>query len=62
MESGNLHPPFWLKPAGVQTALASAGMRAWGKNSMVDAARETILTTADGVRLSGIHEPSTPPP
>lgn len=53
MESGNLNPPFLLKPAGVQTALASAGMRAWGKNPMVDAARETILTTTDGVRLSG---------
>ena len=53
IECGTLNPPFWLKPAGVQTALASAGMRAWGKNPMVDAARETILTTADGVRLSG---------
>jgi predicted alpha/beta-fold hydrolase len=53
MESGKLNPPFWLKPAGVQTALASAGMRAWGKNPMVDAARETILTTAEGVRLLG---------
>ncbi len=53
MESGKLNPPFWLKPAGVQTALASAGMRAWGNNPMVDAAREAILTTAEGVRLSG---------
>ncbi|MEE4113697.1 MAG: alpha/beta fold hydrolase [Desulfobacteraceae bacterium] len=53
MESGNLNPPFWLKPAGVQTTLASAGVRAWGKNPIVGAARETILTTADGVRLSG---------
>ena len=53
IEFGNLDPPFLLKPAGVQTALASAGMRAWGKNPMVDAARETILTTADGVRLLG---------
>jgi len=53
MESDILNPPFWLKPAGIQTTLASAGMRAWGKNPMVDAARETILTTADGVRLLG---------
>ena len=53
MEPDILNPPFWLKPAGVQTMLASAGMRAWGKNPMVDAARETILTTADGVRLLG---------
>ena len=43
VESGTLNPPFLLKPAGVQTALASAGMRAWGKNPMLDAARETDL-------------------
>lgn len=42
-----------MKPAGVQTALASAGLRAWGKNPMVNAAQETILTTADGVSLLG---------
>jgi len=53
MASGTFNPPFLLKPAGVQTALASAGMRAWGKNSMIDAAREIILTTVDGVRLLG---------
>ncbi|WP_319406051.1 alpha/beta fold hydrolase [uncultured Desulfosarcina sp.] len=53
MESGTLNPPFLLKPAGVQTALASAGLRAWGKNPMVDAAREVILTTVEGVRLLG---------
>ena len=53
MESDILNPPFWLKPAGVQTMLASAGVRAWGKNPMLDAARETILATADGVRLLG---------
>jgi hypothetical protein len=53
MQSGCLNPPLWLKPAGVQTALASAGLRAWGKNPMLDAAREMILTCADGVRLLG---------
>ncbi len=53
MEPTSLNPPFFLRPAGVQTVLASAGLRAWGKNPMVDAARETILTTAEGVRLLG---------
>lgn len=53
MESKRLNPPSFLKPAGVQTILASAGLRAWGKNPMVEAARKTILTTADGVRLLG---------
>jgi len=49
----NLNPPFFLKPTGVQTVLASAKLRALGKNPMVDAAREVILTTAEGVRLLG---------
>ncbi|MBC2711574.1 MAG: alpha/beta fold hydrolase [Desulfosarcina sp.] len=53
MEPGRLNPPFFLKPAGVQTVLASAGLRAWGENPMVDAAREIILTTGEGVRLLG---------
>ena len=53
MKPGSLNPPFLLKPAGVQTVLASAGLRAWGKNPMLDAARETILTTGEGVRLLG---------
>jgi predicted alpha/beta-fold hydrolase len=53
MQSGSLNPPFLLKPAAVQTVLASAGLRAWGKNPMVGAAREIILTTAEGVRLLG---------
>lgn len=48
-----LNPPYLLRPAGVQTVLASAGLRAWGKNPMRDAARETILSVAEGVRLLG---------
>jgi predicted alpha/beta-fold hydrolase len=50
---GQLHPPWLLRPAGLQTMLASAGLRAWGNNPMVLAARETILTTREGVRLLG---------
>ncbi|BBO70574.1 hydrolase [Desulfosarcina alkanivorans] len=53
MDPLRLNPPFWLRPAGVQTVLASAGLRALGRNAMVDAARQTILTTAEGVRLLG---------
>ncbi len=53
MESGRLDPPFFLKPTGIQTVLASAGVRAWGKNPMVDVAREVLLTTAEGVHLLG---------
>lgn len=53
MESSFFNPPFLLKPAGVQTVLASAGLRAWGKNPMVAAARQTILTTGESIRLLG---------
>jgi uncharacterized protein len=46
-------PPLFLKSATIQTVLASAGLRAWGKNPMLDSACGTILTTAEGVRLLG---------
>jgi predicted alpha/beta-fold hydrolase len=53
MESGSFNPLFFLKPAGVQTVLASAGLRAWGSNPMVAGAQETIIVTDEGVRLLG---------
>jgi len=53
MVSRSLNPPFYLKPAGIQTLLASARLRAWGKNPMLDACRSVILTTVEGVRLLG---------
>ena len=53
MRRDSLNPPSLLKPAGIQTVLASVGLRAWGKNPMLDVARETILTTSEGVRLLG---------
>jgi predicted alpha/beta-fold hydrolase len=53
MQSFRLNPPFLLRPAGVQTLLASAGLRAWGKNPMLGAARQMILTTVGGIRLLG---------
>ncbi|WP_162459047.1 YheT family hydrolase [Desulfosarcina ovata] len=46
-------PPVFLRPAMIQTLLASAALRAWGKNSMLAAACETVLTSAEGVRLLG---------
>jgi len=49
----DLNPPFFLKPAGIQTVMASAGLRALGKNPMVDTAREVVLTTNEGIRLLG---------
>ena len=40
-----------------QTLLASAAIRARGRHPMEVAARDVILTTAQGVRLLGIHSP-----
>ena len=53
LAAATLNPPFFLKPSGIQTVLASAGLRAWGKNPMVEVAREMILTTDEGIRLLG---------
>lgn len=47
------NPPFFLKPAGIQTLLASAGIRARGSNPMLAAAESRIITTAGGIRLLG---------
>ncbi len=53
MQPGRFTPPFYLKPTAIQTVLASARLRAWGKNPMLEAARETVVTTAQGIRLLG---------
>lgn len=47
------NPPFPLKSAVVQTVMASAGLRALGPNPMLSAARETVVTSGNGVRLLG---------
>ena len=41
--------------------LASAGLRAWGDNPMMRVARETILTTREGIRLLGYHSAHSRP-
>ena len=53
----SFRPPFYLKPPMIQTLLASAPLRARGRHPMEAAAREVILTTAQGVRLLGYHSP-----
>lgn len=53
MQPSRFTPPFYLKPTAVQTVLASAGLRAWGKNPMLEAAHETVVTTVQGIRLLG---------
>ncbi len=46
-------PPFYLENGLVQTFLASAKLRATGKNKMAESARETIIHTTEGIRLLG---------
>lgn len=48
-------PPWWLRPATVQTVLASFRPGAKAPDAVTAVARETILTTAEGVRLLGLH-------
>ena len=50
-------PPWYLRSGRIQTILASSRFRAWGQNPVLDAAREVIIETADGVRLQGYHSP-----
>lgn len=48
-------PPFYLRSATLQTVLASLKLRTMGKNPMVEASSEMILTVEDGVRLQGFY-------
>jgi predicted alpha/beta-fold hydrolase len=50
-------PPFYMKSAFIQTLLASGKFRAWGKNPMLDSAREIILNPVGDVRLQGFYSP-----
>lgn len=46
-------PPFWAKSPVAQTSLNRMKFRRWGANPMIENAKETIITTADGTRLQG---------
>jgi len=52
------NPAFFLKNAHIQTYLASSRLRVMGKNPMLDAAKETIITTKAGVRLLASYSPA----
>lgn len=51
-------PPFWMRSAFVQTAIASMKFRKRGPNPMLDAAEERIIECDDGVRLLGSYSPN----
>ena len=46
-----------LRPAMLQTILASRKIRMRGQGPLLGAAREVILESGDGVRLQGFHSP-----
>jgi predicted alpha/beta-fold hydrolase len=50
-------PPWYLRSGQIQTILASAPLRAWGKNPVRDAAVEITVKTPQGIRLQGYHSP-----
>jgi hypothetical protein len=53
-------PPRYLRGSYTQTVLASARIRAMGRNPMRDASREMIIDAGDGVRLQGFFSHPVP--
>jgi predicted alpha/beta-fold hydrolase len=51
------NPPFYMRSTFTQTLLASSKMRTWGKNPMLDSAREVILNPINDVKLQGFYSP-----
>ncbi len=52
-------PPAYLKPAMVQTLLASLKLRAWGRKALLHREREMILKTHANTRLKGVYAPQS---
>jgi predicted alpha/beta-fold hydrolase len=57
--SNTFVPPLLLRPAHIQTLLASSTIRAWGNNAMRETAQEVILESPEGVRLLGSYSVQT---
>lgn len=56
------NPPFYMRSTFAQTLLASSKTRTWGKNPMLQCAREVILHPLNDVRLQGFYSPQTNSP
>lgn len=56
-DNSSFIPPGYLRGRYTQTVLASAKIRALGRNPMRNAAREMIIDAGDGVRLQGFYSP-----
>jgi len=53
--SNSFHPMLPLRPARIQTMLASSKLRTFGTNRMSATARDIIFETPDGVKLLGSY-------
>lgn len=52
-------PPAYLKPAFVQTSLASLKIRTWGKKTLLRRERPIVLETVKSTRLLGVYSPQS---
>ena len=59
MVTNTFNPPQYIRHPAVQTVLASIGIRKWGFNAMLGSAKNHLLNTGNGIRLSGYHSPQT---
>ena len=59
MHLTHFQPPAYLKPAVVQTVLASLKLRALGKKTMLRRERQMVLETRKGARLLGVYAPQS---
>ena len=50
-------PPLYLKPAVVQTLLASLNIRTWGKKALLRQERPVVLETRKNTKLLGVYTP-----
>jgi len=57
MSEDRFLPPGYLRGTYTQTILASARIRALGRNPMKDASQEMIIDAGEGVRLQGFYSP-----
>jgi uncharacterized protein len=57
MNEDRFLPPLYLRGSYTQTILASARIRALGRNPMKDASKEMIIDAGEGVRLQGFYSP-----
>jgi predicted alpha/beta-fold hydrolase len=59
MHPVSFQPPAYLKPAVVQTVLASLKIRSWGRKTLLYRERQMVLETQKGARLLGIYSPQS---